>query len=108
MQMLWEMACCPTRQWSDYLSYDPRMPPKLRAAVIRVPRNNKKIASLTIMAEDFLCEVDEIMKALEGGIVRLPEWKLNVAAPKTVPVIEHVGSEDIAASLIPKRKRLAK
>ena len=87
-----------------HMSYDPRMPSKFRAAIIRVPRDQKKIASLTIMAEDFLCEIDEIMKALDSGVVRLPEWKMNVAAPKTVPMVEHVGSEDIAATLTGKPK----
>lgn len=106
MQMHWQLACCPTRQWVDFMSYDPRMPSKFRAAIIRVPRDNKKIASLTIMAEDFLCEIEEIMKALESGVVRLPEWKMKVSAVETTgrSVIEHVGSEDIAASLRKAKK----
>lgn len=84
MQMHWQMACCPTRQWVDYMSYDPRMPSKFRAAIIRVPRDQKKITSLTIMAEDFLCEIEEIVTALQNGTHRTPEWQM-LTATKTVP-----------------------
>jgi putative phage-type endonuclease len=103
LQMHWQMACCPPRKWCDYLSFDPRMPPKFRAAVIRVPRDQKKITGLTIMVEDFLDEIDAIIMALEGGMDRTPEWKMAAAHTVLEVVAEHVGSEDIAKTLKPTR-----
>lgn len=102
LQMHWQMACCPMRQWVDYMSFDPRMPPKFRAAVIRVPRDQKKLAHLTLAAQDFLDEVAAIVAGLESGAPYVPaDWK-----PKAVNLVplakpEHVGSEDITRDLKP-------
>ena len=100
MQMHWQMACLPARRWCDYMSFDPRMPPRFRSAVIRVERDQKRIARLTLGAEDFLNDLERIVAGIETGQPYVPEdWK-----PRTAPAIakpEHLASEDAARDLKP-------
>lgn len=63
-QIQWQLACDPSRAWADYASYDPRLPPALRLVVIRVPRDEAKIAELEKHAKDFLAEIDAAIKSL--------------------------------------------
>jgi putative phage-type endonuclease len=55
-QMQWQMACA-GRQWTDYVSFDPRLPEPMRLFVKRVARDEAMIAELTREAESFLAEV---------------------------------------------------
>lgn len=52
------------RQWWDFVSYDPRMPPKLRLFVQRVKRDEVYIATLAEAVGKFLGEVDKQLRAL--------------------------------------------
>lgn len=79
-QALWQLACT-GRQWCDYLSYDPRMPPALRAAVIRIERDRKQITRLEALAVDFLTEVESLTDALRDGKPHVPEWIRLKGAP---------------------------
>lgn len=45
MQMLWQMECT-GRQWCDFVSYDPRMPEEMRLFVVRVNRDEEKLAEI--------------------------------------------------------------
>jgi putative phage-type endonuclease len=55
-QMQFQMACT-GRAWCDFVSYDPRLPEHLRLFVVRVHRNEKRIAELEAEVSAFLCEV---------------------------------------------------
>jgi putative phage-type endonuclease len=44
-QMLWNMACA-EREWWDFVSYDSRLPEKLRIFIVRMPRNEARISEI--------------------------------------------------------------
>jgi putative phage-type endonuclease len=56
-QMLWQMACA-NREWCDFVSFDPRLPPEMQLFVKRLARDDKRIAELEEMVSDFLAELD--------------------------------------------------
>lgn len=45
-------------QWCDFVSFDPRFPQSLQLFVVRVPRDEKQIASYELAVTLFLTEVD--------------------------------------------------
>lgn len=57
LQMQWQMACT-GRQWCDFVSYDPRMPPSMQFFRYRVERDDKEIAELEEAVKAFLHEVE--------------------------------------------------
>jgi putative phage-type endonuclease len=65
VQMLWQMACC-ERDYCDFVSYDPRMPEKMRMFVKRLERDDKRIKELEAMVEAFLDEVQAKVLALKS------------------------------------------
>lgn len=62
-QMLWQMACC-ERQWCDFVSYDPRMPPQMRMHVVRVQRDEKAIADITDSVKGAIAEIEATVAEL--------------------------------------------
>jgi putative phage-type endonuclease len=56
-QMTWQMACT-GRQWVDYVSFDPRVPPKMQLFIKRVRRDDKAIAELEKQVQEFLQELE--------------------------------------------------
>lgn len=62
-QMQWQMACT-GRKWCDFVSYDPRMPERMRLFIQRVNRDDKRIDELESEVVGFLAELDEQVKAL--------------------------------------------
>ena len=44
-QIFWQMACT-NRDWCDFVSYDPRLPPDLQLFIKRIPRDDKYIQLL--------------------------------------------------------------
>ena len=56
-QMQWQMACC-GREWCDFASYDPRLPPHLRLFVKRVPRDVSLILELETEVTAFIAEIE--------------------------------------------------
>ena len=64
-QMQWQMACT-GRKWCDFVSFDPRMPEDLQLFVIRVERDDEKIAELEAGVIEFLNEVDQKIATLKG------------------------------------------
>lgn len=63
IQVQWEMACA-GRQWSDFVSYDPRLPEPYRLFVQRVNRSDEALAILEADAAQFLTELDARMARL--------------------------------------------
>lgn len=62
-QMQWQMACT-GREWTDFVSFDPRMPESMSMFVRRVFRDDKRISELEADVSDFLAEVADRVKAL--------------------------------------------
>ena len=62
-QMLWQMACC-EREWCDFASFRPDLPPELQLFVVRFPRDNKRIQEMEAEVVVFLSEVDELLTKL--------------------------------------------
>ena len=63
-QMQWQMACT-GRPWCDFVSYDPRLPEHLQMLIVRVPRDDKRIAELEDEVRKFLAELDDKVKKLQ-------------------------------------------
>jgi putative phage-type endonuclease len=57
-QMQWQMACT-GRAWCDFVSYDPRLPPRMQLHVQRVPRDLSVILELETEVTTFLADVAE-------------------------------------------------
>lgn len=65
LQMLWQMACT-DRSWCDFVSYDARMPPKMRLFIKRFHADAARIAELEKQVVAFLAETDTRHRALEA------------------------------------------
>ncbi len=63
-QMQWQMACT-GRLWTDFVSFDPRMPEKHQMKIIRVNRDDKTIQMLEDEVRKFLLEVTKTIERLE-------------------------------------------
>lgn len=62
-QMMWEMVCC-ERQWMDFVSFDPRMPDDMQLFIVRLPRDEAKIAEMEAEVIKFEAEILEQMQKL--------------------------------------------
>lgn len=86
-QMRWQLACCPERKWNDFCSYCPSLPKDCQTFIVRMLRNDKKIAAMEAEAEVFLTEVEteteEIRKKnkifLTDGLLEKLEESLDSA-----------------------------
>lgn len=58
VQMQWQMACA-GREWCDFVSFDPRLPPSMRLFVQRVPRDVSRILELETEVQAFIREIDQ-------------------------------------------------
>ena len=67
-QMQWQMACT-NRPWCDFVSYDSRLPEHLQMLIVRITRDDKRIAELEDEVRKFLAELDE-------KVTKLKELKL--------------------------------
>lgn len=63
-QMQWQMACC-GRQWTDFVSFDPRMPETMRLFVKRIKCNEAMIAELEKDVTAFLNELESKLLGLQ-------------------------------------------
>ena len=63
-QMQWQMACT-NRKWCDFVSFDPRLPPRMQIFIYRVERDDEAIADMADRAVEFLAEVNNTVKILE-------------------------------------------
>lgn len=64
-QMLAEMACT-GREWNDFVSFDPRLPPHLQLFVKRMFRDDSLVTRLEKAVVDFTAEIDEQIHQLPG------------------------------------------
>ena len=63
IQIQWQMTCT-GRNWTDFVSYSPVFPERMKLHVQRVQRDNELIATLEKDAAAFLNELDEKVAAL--------------------------------------------
>lgn len=56
-QMLWQLACCPGREWNDFAAYNPDFPEGMRLYIQRIDRDDAAIAEMEEQARVFLAEV---------------------------------------------------
>lgn len=63
-QMQFQMACT-GREWCDFVSFDPRMPERMRLHVQRLARDNAMIEYIESETVAFLAEIDAQVRALE-------------------------------------------
>lgn len=55
------------RQWCDFVSYDPRLPPKNQLFIKRCERDEKLIATMEQEVDVFLGEIQAIIDKLKGA-----------------------------------------
>lgn len=63
-QMQWQMACT-GRLWTDFISFDPRMPERHQMKIIHVVRDDKIIQMLEDEVSKFLLEVTKTIERIE-------------------------------------------
>lgn len=63
-QMMWQMACT-ERAWCDFVSFDPRLPEKMQLLVVRLKRDDKRIAELEAEVKAFLLDVDRMLETVK-------------------------------------------
>jgi len=56
-QMLLQLACT-GRQWVEFVSFDPRVPPKQQLFIRRFAPHKEKVEEAEIMAREFLAELE--------------------------------------------------
>jgi len=64
LQMQFQMWCCGT-QWTDFCSYDPRVPNHLALLIKRVPRDEETIQLIERGVIAFLNEVEQTINRIE-------------------------------------------
>ena len=85
-QMLAQMSCT-DRQWCDFISYDPKLPPGLRLYVKRFDRDEARIAEMEQEVEKFLAEVEAVVTELSKGI---PEEDLTEKLEESLRAVQGV------------------
>lgn len=63
-QMMFQMACS-GRLWTDFVSYDPRLPEDLQLFVVRLLRDNEYIAKMEAAVIDFNNSVESMLSELK-------------------------------------------
>lgn len=76
MQADWQMACT-GRLWCDLAAYHPDPPPEMRLAVVRIERDEKRIAKLEAEVAEFLAELNARLAALRA---KFATWGIRDAA----------------------------
>ena len=77
-QIIWNLACNPTRQWWDFVSFNPDFPPQMQLFVARVQRDQGRIAETETHIRAFLKEVDTTVAELRATYIE----RRNVLAEK--------------------------
>lgn len=66
-QCIAQLACT-GRKWVDFVSFDPRFPPRLQVFIKRLERDEKQIAALEYGVIEFLAEVEGKVRELGGSV----------------------------------------
>lgn len=68
-QMQWQMACA-EREWCDFVSFDPRLPPAMQLHIQRVERDADLLTELESNVTEFLAEVAATVARLEARYMK--------------------------------------
>lgn len=63
-QMLFELACHPDREWNDFVSYVDDLPPKFQLLIVRLRRDEAKIAEIETAVAEFNSEIEAKIERL--------------------------------------------
>lgn len=66
LQMQWQMACA-GRDWCDFVSFDPRLPPEMQMHVRRVERDDALLSEVESEVVQFLAEVTATVEQLSNN-----------------------------------------
>jgi hypothetical protein len=84
-QMYFEMACT-GRQWSDFVSFEPNLPPQFQLFIARLKRDDVAIAEIESEVMKFNGEIDEILSKLstnlDGDLTEILEQSVKAVAAK--------------------------
>lgn len=61
---MWTVMLCCEREWCDFVSYDPRLPPEYQLIIYRFHRDDKEIILMEASAKQFLAELDATLAQL--------------------------------------------
>lgn len=65
-QMFWQMSCAgPEIKWVDFASFDPRLDEKFQLFIVRLERDDKEIARMEALVEEFIVEVNGMAHRLQ-------------------------------------------
>lgn len=59
LQMHWQMACVPDSTFCDFVSFDPRLPERMRLFIKQIDRDQSEISRLELIVQEFLAELDD-------------------------------------------------
>lgn len=65
-QIMWNLACT-EREWCDFVSFDPDQVKRHQLLIVRMHRNDQRIAEMELAVLQFLTEVDDIVHQLNSG-----------------------------------------
>lgn len=68
-QMQFQMACA-QRQWCDFVSFDPRLPPEMQLFIKRVDADKEEISRIEAAVEQFLIEIGQTVVELKYRYMR--------------------------------------
>jgi predicted phage-related endonuclease len=83
-QMQLQMACT-GRHWSDFVSYDPRMPPSMQLWVQRIERDPRLISDLESEIRQFIRELEQRINRLSQRYARAAMVTRNVRLQPSNP-----------------------
>ena len=63
-QMLWQLECT-SRDWCDFVSYDPRMPEEMSLFIKRFERDDKRLDEMREMVAEFIEEMETKIQSLK-------------------------------------------
>ena len=80
-QINWCFACHPPLQWCDFISFNPDFPEGKQLFVVRVKRDEAKIAELETHVEQFQRELDDLIAEIDtdGRTRAMDQLKASVA-----------------------------
>jgi putative phage-type endonuclease len=63
LQMHWQMACT-GREWCDFVSFCPSLPPEMQMSRQRVERNSDLVLEISMAVESFVADIDALCSKL--------------------------------------------
>lgn len=79
-QILWNL-CCTERKWCDFISFDPRLPDGLNIFIVRMQRDEKRIANIEAEVKLFNDQVDAVAADLRKRQIVRPAAPIDTRTP---------------------------